>query len=79
MDESTAPFGKNEKRQSANEKIFELTTASSAYFFIHILPLLILSKVGCVRWGGDNGNGGTLYSSISLSMSLFLSRSPHLG
>jgi len=53
MDESTAPFGKNEKRQSANKKIFELTTASSAYFFIHILPLLVLSKVGCVRWGGD--------------------------
>jgi hypothetical protein len=53
MDESTVPFGKNEKRQSANEKIFELTTASSAYFFIHILPLLVLSKVGCVRWGGD--------------------------
>jgi len=53
MGESTAPFGKDEKRQSANEKIFELTTASSAYFFIHILPLLVLSKVGCVRWGGD--------------------------
>jgi hypothetical protein len=54
MDESTAPFGKNDKRQSANEKIFELTTASSSHFFIHILPLLVLSKVGCVRWGGDD-------------------------
>jgi hypothetical protein len=51
--ESTAPFGKNEKGQSANEKIFELTMVSPAYFFIHILPLLVLSKVGYVRWGGD--------------------------
>jgi len=45
MGESTVPFGKNDKRQSANEKIFELTTVSPAYFFIHILPLLFLSKV----------------------------------
>ena len=54
MDESTAPFGKNEKRQSANEKIFELTMASPAYFFIHILPLLVLSKVQVFTWCGNN-------------------------
>jgi hypothetical protein len=48
MDKSTAPFGKNEKRQSANEKIFELTTASPSYFFIHILPFLVLSMVKVV-------------------------------
>jgi hypothetical protein len=53
MGESTAPFGENVKKRSASKKIFELTTASSAYFFIHILPLLVLSKVGCVHWGGD--------------------------
>jgi hypothetical protein len=53
MDESTAPFGKNDKRQSANEKIFELTMASPAYFFIHILPLLVLSKVQVFTWCGN--------------------------
>jgi len=54
MGESTAPFGENDKRQSASKKIFELTTASPAYFFTHILPLLVLSKVQIFYWCGNN-------------------------
>ena len=53
MGESTAPFGKNEKRQSASKKIFELTTASPAYFFTHILPLLVLLKFEVFGQCGD--------------------------
>ena len=34
--------------------IFELTMASPAYFFIHILPLLVLSKVQVFTWCGNN-------------------------
>jgi len=61
MDESTAPFGKNEKRQSASEKIFELTTASPTYFFTHILPLLVLLKFSLVTWYGNNENSTIKY------------------
>ena len=50
MDESTAPFGKNDKRQSANEKIFELTMASPAYFFTHTSLLCVLSKIKVFTW-----------------------------
>jgi len=66
MGESTAPFGKNEKRQSANEKIFELTTVSPAYFFIHTLPLLVLLKVGVFGRCGNNGIGGALYAIMTI-------------
>ncbi len=53
MDESAAPFGENDTRQSAREKIFELTTASPSYFFTHILSRLILSKVKMFTWFGN--------------------------
>ncbi len=45
MGESATPFGENEMRQSAPEKIFELAMASTAYFFRHISPHLVLSNI----------------------------------
>jgi len=43
MGESTAPFGENDTKRSAPEKIFELTTASPSAFFRHISLRLVLS------------------------------------
>ena len=45
MDESATPFGENDMRQSAPEKIFALAMASPADFFTHISPHLVLSNI----------------------------------
>ena len=45
MGKSATPYGDNDTRQSAHKKIFELSLDSSSYFFIHILPHLVILKV----------------------------------
>ncbi len=45
MGESATPFGENDMRQSALEKIFELAMASPTDFFMHISPHLVLSNL----------------------------------
>ncbi len=45
MGESTSPYGKDEKKQAASKKTFELATASPTDFFTHILLLLIFLNV----------------------------------
>ena len=54
MDKSTTPFGENDMWQSAHKKIFELATASPAYFFVHISPHLILSNSQDIVWRSNN-------------------------
>ena len=53
MGESAAPFGDNDTGQSAHKKIFELALASTADFFMHISPRLVISKFELVTWCGD--------------------------
>jgi len=54
MGESAAPFGENDKGQSAHKKIFELTTASPSDFFMHISSLLVLSNFRVICRGSNN-------------------------
>ena len=53
MDESATPFGENDMRQSAHKKTFELPTGSPSYFFMHILPHLVLSKLEILAGCGN--------------------------
>ncbi len=53
MGKSATPYGDNDMRQSAHKKIFELSLDSPSYFFMHILPHLVISKVNLLSWRGN--------------------------
>ena len=53
MGKSATPYGDNDMRQSAHKKIFELSLDSPSYFFMHILPHLVISKVNLLSWYGN--------------------------
>ncbi len=53
MSKGAVPDGENNKRQSANKKIFEFPTGSTVDFFTHIPPFLALSKLQTIYRVGN--------------------------